>query len=770
MLKICNVTKDYRVGKNITQALKGISLEFNNKEFVSILGQSGCGKTTLLNILGGLDKSTTGEVYLNDISIKEYSSLKLDYYRNSVVGFIFQNPSLIKNLTVKENVEIALQLSGVKRKERKKLVYESLKKVNINQLSNKKVKLLSGGEQQRVAIARAIVNNPKIILADEPTGALDSENAKSVMEVLKELSKDYLVVMVTHNRELAEKYSTRIIEMLDGKVINDITKEKSLDKKEVIINKTRMPYKLSFLLSLKNLYSKLIRTILTAFAGCIGIVGVALVLSVSEGVTKYIDTVQTNALESYPIIIRSSSVMSSTGNVITNREEFPDNEIITITKTITNYEHISQIDQQFIDYLEQVDRDKYTIIDYTKTIKFKLLKKNQDSYQAVCLSYFTELVDDSQFLETQYDVISGKMPTEANEIALVVDSYNSVSASLLSALGIDYNKESYTFDEIKELTYRVIENDDYYYYSEEKDRYYAKGLSEYQTLYENSKIELKIVGILRENPNCSFPLYSSGIVYTKELTEKLLESANNSEIVKKQLEYGTEKRVLTGKPYEASESISSSMSIDYLYESDLVALGAVANVTRINIYSESFANRNYIERYIKDSNEYKASKNISYYDYMSGVSKDFATFIEILTKVLIIFALISLFVSSIMISIITYISVLERNKEIGLLRCLGARRIDIVKVFCSETVLIGLLSGVFGVILAYVLKNPINSLVEKIIRNNLSLNPLKESFVDYSIFTILLLIFGSIIITVLSGLIPAIIASFKQPAKVLKNE
>lgn len=770
MLKICNVTKDYRVGKNITQALKGISLEFNNKEFVSILGQSGCGKTTLLNILGGLDKSTTGEVYLNDISIKEYSSLKLDYYRNSVVGFIFQNPSLIKNLTVKENVEIALQLSGVKRKERKKLVYESLKKVNINQLSNKKVKLLSGGEQQRVAIARAIVNNPKIILADEPTGALDSENAKSVMEVLKELSKDYLVVMVTHNRELAEKYSTRIIEMLDGKVINDITKEKSLDKKEVIINKTRMPYKLSFLLSLKNLYSKLIRTILTAFAGCIGIVGVALVLSVSEGVTNYIDTVQTNALESYPIIIRSSSVISSTGNVITNREEFPDNEIITITKTITNYEHISQIDQQFIEYLEQVDRDKYTIIDYTKTIKFKLLKKNQDSYQAVGLSYFTELVDDSQFLETQYDVISGKMPTEANEIALVVDSYNSVSASLLSALGIDYNKESYTFDEIKELTYRVIENDDYYYYSEEKDRYYAKGLSEYKTLYENSKIELKIVGILRENPNCSFPLYSSGIVYTKELTEKLLESANNSEIVKKQLEYGTEKRVLTGKPYEASESISSSMSIDYLYESDLVALGAVANVTRINIYSESFANRNYIERYIKDSNEYKASKNISYYDYMSGVSKDFATFIEILTKVLIIFALISLFVSSIMISIITYISVLERNKEIGLLRCLGARRIDIVKVFCSETVLIGLLSGVFGVILAYVLKNPINSLVEKIIRNNLSLNPLKESFVDYSIFTILLLIFGSIIITVLSGLIPAIIASFKQPAKVLKNE
>ena len=770
MLKICNVTKDYRVGKNITQALKGISLEFNNKEFVSILGQSGCGKTTLLNILGGLDKATTGEVYLNDISIKEYSSLKLDYYRNSVVGFIFQNPSLIKNLTVKENVEIALQLSGVKRKERKKLVYESLKKVNINQLSNKKVKLLSGGEQQRVAIARAIVNNPKIILADEPTGALDSENAKSVMEVLKELSKDYLVVMVTHNRELAEKYSTRIIEMLDGKVINDITKEKSLDKKEVIINKTRMPYKLSFLLSLKNLYSKLIRTILTAFAGCIGIVGVALVLSVSEGVTKYIDTVQTNALESYPIIIRSSSVMSSTGNVITNREEFPDNEIITITKTITNYEHISQIDQQFIDYLEQVDRDKYTIIDYTKTIKFKLLKKNQDSYQAVGLTYFTELVDDSQFLETQYDVISGKMPTEANEIALVVDSYNSVSASLLSALGIDYNKESYTFDEIKELTYRVIENDDYYYYSEEKDRYFSKGLSEYQTLYENSKIELKIVGILRENPNCSFPLYSSGIVYTKELTEQLLESANNSEIVKKQIEYGTEKRVLTGKPYEASESISSSMSIDYLYESDMVALGAVANVTRINIYSESFANRNYIERYIKDSNEYKASKNISYYDYMSGVSKDFATFIEILTKVLVIFALISLFVSSIMISIITYISVLERNKEIGLLRCLGARRIDIVKVFCSETVLIGLLSGVFGVILAYILKNPINSLVEKIIRNNLSLNPLKESFVDYNIFTILLLIFGSIIITVLSGLIPAIIASFKQPAKVLKNE
>lgn len=770
MLKLVNISKEYKTDKAVTKVLKEISLEFGNKEFVSILGPSGCGKTTLLNILGGLDVATSGEMYINDISIKDFSNLQMDYYRNSAIGFIFQNACLVKNLTVKENVEIALDLAGVSKKERKSRVIEVLKKVKIEKLINKRVKLLSGGEQQRVAIARAIINNPKIILADEPTGALDTENSKSVMDLLKELSNEFLVIMVTHNRELAKIYSSRIIEMIDGRILSDTNTNNKIDDSKVIIKKTRMPYRLSILLSLKNIYSKLIRTLLTAFAGCIGIVGVALVLSVSDGVKNYIDAVQTKSLENYPIIIRSNTVVSSSGSVITNREEFPDNNIVTITNRVTNYEHISQINNEFIDYLKKVDKDKYTVIDFSRTIKFKLLKQNGESYQSIGLSYFNELIDDVDFISSQYDVIYGKVPTEANEIAIVVDSYNSVSAQFLNNIGVDYNKESYTFDEIMNITYRVIENDDNYYYDATGGRYRAKSTNEYKNLYENSKMELKIVGIMRENPNCSFPLYDSAILYTTKLTEYLLESAKNSKIVKDQLEYGYEKRVLSGQPYEKSDSLTSSTSVEYQYENDMINLGAVANVTRINIYSQSFADRTYLENYIKESNEYKNNRNISYYDYMSGVSKDFATFIEILTKVLIIFALISLLVSSIMIAIITYISVLERNKEIGLLRCLGARKIDIVKVFCSETMLIGVISGIFGVLIAVLVKSPINNLIETIIKNNLSLNPTNEQFIIYNSITILILVLGSIIITVLSGLIPAIIASFKQPAKVLKNE
>lgn len=770
MLKVKNIIKEYKVGNSKNRVLNDISLEFKNKEFVSILGPSGCGKTTFLNILGGLDIPTSGEVYINDICTKEFSALKLDYYRNSVIGFIFQNPSLIQNLTVRENVEIALQLSGISKRERKEKVSKILKKVNIEHLAKKKAKFLSGGEQQRVAIARAIVNDPKIILADEPTGALDSKNSKDVMDILKQLADEFLVIMVTHNEELANEYSTRIIKMFDGKIIFDVCKKTNNENKEVKIKKTRMPFKLSFSLSLKNLYSKIVRTLLTAFAGCIGIVGVALVIAVSSGVTEYIDKVQTSSLESYPVIIRSSTVVSSSGNIISNREEFPSDNVLTITNSITNYQHVSKINEDFVNHLQKLDKDKYTVIDYSKTINFKLLRENEKGIQSVSTSYFSEMIDDNEFMNTQYDVIYGKLPMEVNEIALVVDSYNSISASILSALGIDYERETYTFDEILNVTYKLIENDDFYYYDETNDRYRTRSISEYWNLYNNSKVELKITGILRENPNCNFPLYSSGIVYTSKLTNYILESANKSAVVIDQIKYGIEKRVVTGKPYVESESLTTSTTKEYQYENDLITFGAIAPVTRINIYSESFSDRNYIEQYIKESKEYKASKNISYYDYMSGVSKDFATFIEILTKVLIIFALISLFVSSIMIAIITYISVLERNKEIGLLRCLGARKIDIIKVFCSETVLIGLLSGIFGIILAVILKQPINNLVENIIKNNLSLNPFKESFVEYNVSTIILLIVGSVLVTLIAGLVPSIIASFKQPAKVMKNE
>ena len=770
MLKLEKVSKNYKVGNITTNVLKDISLSFENNSFVSILGPSGCGKTTLLNILGGLDKPTKGEVLINEQNTKDFGSRKLDSYRNSVIGFIFQNPSLIKNLTVKENVEIALHLSGEKRKERKRKIKEALKKVNIEHLINKKTKYLSGGEQQRVAIARAIVNDPKIILADEPTGALDSKNAVDVMDILKEISKEYLVIMVTHNEELAKNYSDRLIRMKDGVIVSDITNETSKVVKEVKIKKTRMPFRLSLMLSFKNLYSKIIRTVLTAFAGCIGIVGVAMVLNVSDGVTNYIEEVQTQSLESYPIIIRSSTVVSSSGNIIKNREEFPDNNIITITNSVTNYQHVSQISEEFVNYLELLDKDRYTVIDYSRTINFKVLKKEGNSVQSISTTNFNEMIEDMEFFETQYDVIYGTLPQKYNEIALVIDSYNSISASLLNSMGIDYQRESYTFEEIIENKYRIIENNDLYYFDAERNRFRSKITSDYLNLYLDSNLELEITAIIREKPNCSFPLYSSGFLYTTKLTDYLLESANNSDIVIEQRKYGLEKDVQTGYPYEDSEGLNSSLSKEYQYENDLISYGAIAPVTRINIYSQSFDDRNYIESYIKDSKEYKQSMNISYYDYMSGLSKDFGTFIEILTKVLVIFALVSLLVSSIMIAIITYISVLERNKEIGLLRCLGARKIDVIKVFCSETIIIGMISGIFGVILAYILRSPINTLIGNIIKENLSLNVYNKTFIEYNVKTIILLIFGSILITLIAGLIPAVIASFKQPAKVMKNE
>ena len=770
MLKLENIRKNYKVGKIETEVLKDISLEFGSNKLVSILGPSGCGKTTLLNILGGLDIPTSGNVYIEEQNIKNYSNRQLDSYRNSIIGFIFQNACLIKNLTVKENIELALHLSGVNRKERIKKVKEVLKKVNIQHLINKKAKYLSGGEQQRVAIARAIINNPKIILADEPTGSLDSKNASDVMEILKEISKEYLVIMVTHNEELSNIYSDRIIKIKDGKVVSDVNVKTVEKNNKLNIKKTKMPWYLSLNLSFKNLYSKIIRTILTSFAGCIGIVGVALVLTVSNGVTAYIDNVQTQSLQSYPIIVRSSTVVSSSGNILTNREEFPNTNYITVTNSVTNYQHVNQINNEFVSYLDNLEKEKYTVIDYSRTINMRILKKTDTSIKSISTSYFSEMINDYDFFNSQYDVIYGNLPKEFNEVLLVIDSYNSISASLLNSLGIDYQKEKYSFEEITKESYKVIENNDYYYYDSTNDRYKNKTSADYLDLYFNAKIELKICGIIREKPECNFPLYSTGILYTSMLTDYILESSNNSNIVKDQIKYGLEKDVITGRPYEDSESLTSNISKEYQYENDLITYGAVAPVTRINIYSENFEDRNYIENYIKESEQYKSSRNISYYDYMSGLSKDFATFIEILTKVLIIFALISLLVSSIMIAIITYISVLERNKEIGLLRCLGARKIDIVKVFCSETIIIGLISGILGIFLAITLKEPINSLIRNIITENLSLNTYGKNFVEYDILTMSLLIIGSIIVTVISGLIPAIIASFKQPAKVMKGE
>ena len=770
MIYVNNIIKDYKIGKKQQRALNDITLSFNDSGFVSILGPSGCGKTTLLNIIGGLDKPTSGFVKINDKSIEDFKDRELDAYRNSAVGFIFQDINLINHLNVYQNVEISLLLNGSKRKERKKIIDEALKRVGLGSFSKKKPSQLSGGEKQRVAIARAIVNNPKIILADEPTGSLDSKTSIEVMGILKELSNDYLVIMVTHNEELARDYSTRIIRLLDGKVFSDenvVSNEK--ENSEIKFKRTHLPLLASINLSFRNLLTKIARTLLTAFAGSIGIVAVALVLAVSSGVTKYIGEVQTKSLQNYPIIIRSSTVTSSSGSVYNNREQYPTGNTILVTKYVTNYEHVSQIDEKFVDYVSQINPDEYTLINYSRSVKMILITYHDGDYTRGSTSYFSEMIDSNNFMESQYDVVAGKLPTKYDELALVIDSYNSINANVLLGLGLDYTKEEFTFDEILGITYRYVSNNEYYYYDETNDRYRSKGYVD-AALYINSETELKIVGILRESPNCNYPLYDTGILYTSKLTDYIVKEANESDIVVAQKTYGTSKNVLTGQPFTEYSGVSSSQSIDYQYENQMINFASVAPVTRINVYSRTFEDRAKIEEYVKSYDEYRGMNNITYYDYMSSVAKDFATFIDILTKVLIVFGLISLLVSGIMISIITYISVIERYKEIGLLRSIGARKIDIMGVFCSETAIIGVLSGALGILFAYLLRLPINKLVGDIIKNNLSLQVSGTNFVEFKPLMIIILICGNILMTIIAGLIPAIIAAFKQPAKVLKSE
>ena len=770
MINLKNIIKDYKVGKKIQRALNDISIEFENNGFVSILGPSGCGKTTLLNIIGGLDKPTAGSVSVNGKDINEFKSKELDAYRNSSVGFVFQDINLINHLNVYQNVEISLLLGGLKKKNRHKLIMDSLVKVGLSKYAKKKPSQLSGGEKQRVAIARAIVNNPKIILADEPTGALDSKTSVEIMKILKELSDKYLIVMVTHNKELAKNCSSRIITMLDGQIDSDIIiEENKKSNDDYLMKKTHLPILMSINLSFRNLLTKIARTLLTAFAGSIGIVAVALVLAVSSGVTKYINEVQTRSLINYPIIIRSSTVTSSSGSVYANREQYPSSNTILVTKYVTNYEHVNQIDKDFVDYVSNINEDNYTVINYSKSIKMLLITEKSGEYTRASTSYFSEMIDSNSFMETQYDVIAGKLPTNYNELALVIDSYNSINANVLMSLGLDYTKEEFSFDEILGIKYRYISNNEYYYYDATNNRYRFKGFSD-ATLYDNSSTELKVVGILRENPNCSYPLYDTGILYSSKLTDYILDLSNESDVVITQKEYGKDLNVLTGKPFEEYSGISSSQTIDYQYENQMISFAAVAPVTRINIYSKTFENRNEIENYVKSYEQYKGMTNVTYYDYMSGVAKDFSTFITVLTKVLIVFGLISLLVSAIMISIITYISVLERYKEIGLLRSIGARKIDILGVFCSETAIIGIISGALGILFAYLLRFPINKLVGDIIKNNLSLSVGATNFVEFKTIIIFALIIGNILMTVIAGLIPSIIASLKQPAKVMRSE
>ncbi len=890
MLQLKNITKDYVLGDTKVKALRGVSMDFRESEFVSILGQSGCGKTTLLNIIGGLDRYTEGDLVIGGKSTKEFKSSDWDTYRNHSIGFVFQSYNLIPHQTVLSNVELALTLTGVSKQERRKRAIEALTKVGLADQINKKPNQMSGGQMQRVAIARALVNNPDILLADEPTGALDSETSVQIMEILKEISKDKLIIMVTHNPELAEQYSNRIIRLLDGKVVSDsnpyeravvepIKKEKKAKEKK--IKKPSMSFLTALSLSLNNLMTKKTRTFMTSFAGSIGIIGIALILAISTGARDYIAMVEENTLASYPITIEGETVdmtamMTALMKAQSEQEEAGENEIKSqnIMSNMINsmFTQIQSNDlQAFKAYLEGDGKeieDYVSDIKYSYTTQLNVYRTDKDgnnykvnpaqlfekmgmtsalSSSSAMMSTMAgsganvwgELLDNEKLLNEQYEVLAGRMPENYNEVIVMVNKNNKIADYSLYCLGlmddeelieavkkamkndvdsIDFESEqvTFTYDELLNLQFRLILNSDYYakengvWVDKSKDDIYMK------ELVDKSE-PIKVVGIVKPGENSIVSNDSSSVIgYTHALTEHLINKINDSEIVKEQ-KNNPDTDIFTGiefpkddepekkytmddiKAYiatlpldqqqeiggrlqqavqmgmteeqivDAFASYMPSNKTDATYDGNLLKLGVadISSPHRISIYPKDFESKEKIEEIIADYNEMvKALGNenmeIRYADLVGLMMTSVTTIIDAISYILIAFVAISLVVSSIMIGIITYISVLERTKEIGILRAMGASKRDVSRVFNAETLIVGFTAGVLGIGITLLLHLPANAII--------------GSFTDiYTICSLpwqgaVILIVISMLLTLIAGLIPARVAAKKDPVAALRSE
>ncbi len=867
MLKLKNIKKTYVSGDEKVEALKGINIEFRESEFVSILGQSGCGKTTLLNIIGGLDRYTSGDLIINGKSTKDFKDRDWDAYRNYSVGFVFQSYNLIGHQTVLSNVELALTISGVSRKERKQRAIKALEEVGLKEQIHKKPNQLSGGQMQRVAIARALVNNPDIILADEPTGALDTKTSVQVMEILKKISKDKLIIMVTHNPELAEKYSSRIIKILDGKITDDsdpIEHQKEEKQQDTKKKRTSMKFLTALRLSLNNLMTKKGRTILTSFAGSIGIIGIALILAISTGVQNYIDKVEEDTLSSYPITIEESTVdMSSlmqsmmgddTESNTENREERAYsadimNDMITTLSNKKQSNNLKELKKYLDDGNNEITKNSNSI-EYGYDLNINLYRADTDNgivrvnpstvmnafgmghmieaqNNSAMSSVFGssmmtntdicfEMRDNQQLLESQYDLVKGNWPKQYNEVVLVLKEDGRIDDYTLYSLGLkdqnelkdkwkavengeklDENQEStsYSYDELLNLEFKLLLNSDYYqkqnglWINKEDDEKYLKDKI-------NNAETVKIVGIIKQNEQSAVSTsVTSGIGYTKQLKEYVVEKSNDAQIVKEQKEnrdvnvfsgldfptddnttsmenLTTEQRLAMSKL--TSEEIAQMMETysankDASYEKNLQKLGAVDidTPTSISIYPKDFEAKDKISKAIDEYNQKqrddgKEENTISYTDIVGTMMKSVSQIINTISYVLIAFVAISLVVSSIMIGIITYISVLERTKEIGILRAIGASKKDISRVFNAETLIIGLISGLIGIGITVLLTLPINSMIYAVTGVKV------VTAVPFKAGVVLVLI--SMFLTIIAGLIPAKIASKKDPVIALRTE
>ena len=869
MLKLKQIKKEYLSGESKVEALKGIDIEFRKSEFVSILGQSGCGKTTLLNIIGGLDRYTTGDLIINGKSTKKFKDRDWDAYRNYSIGFVFQSYNLIPHQTILSNVELALTISGVSKKERKERAIKALEQVGLKEHINKKPNQLSGGQMQRVAIARALVNNPDIILADEPTGALDTKTSVQIMEILKEISKDKLIIMVTHNPELAEKYSTRVIKILDGVITDDsnpYTESENEEKVEAKSGRTSMKFFTALHLSLNNLMTKKGRTLLTSFAGSIGIIGIALILAISTGVENYIKKVEEDTLSSYPIIIEETtidmssmmeSMMGETQIEKTKKEEgkiYSSDIMDDMITTLSNKKENNNL-TELKKYLDEGNNEiinNSNSIQYSYDLSINLYKKdttngvvqvnpstvmsaigmgdvidaqNSSSMTDIMGSssmmmsntdVWTEMLDNEELLHSQYDVIAGNWPKQYNEVVLIVDSNDQISDYTLYALGLKDQKElkkkwqsiekgetveeseqtSYTYEELLNLSFKLILNSDYYkkenglWIDKKDDEDYMK-----QKIEEAE--EIKIVGIIRQNEESVATSMSGGIGYTKALKEYVINKSNEAEIVKEQKEnqdvnvfsglkfpteedegkfdynsLSTEQKLAMSKL--SSEQIAEMMETytankEASYEKNLKKLGAIDlnKPTSINIYPKNFEAKEKISEAIENYNKKqrddgKEENVINYTDMVGIMMKSVTQIVNTISYVLIAFVAISLIVSSIMIGIITYISVLERTKEIGILRAIGASKKDISRVFNAETFIIGLISGLLGIGITVLLTIPINSIIYAVTGVTV------HAMVPFNAGVTLVII--SMILTIIAGLIPAKMASKKDPVIALRTE
>ncbi len=787
-LKLDNITKTYRSGETVT-ALKRISLGFRENEFISILGPSGCGKTTMLNIIGGLDQYDSGDLVINGLSTKKYKGSDWDAYRNRSIGFVFQSYNLIGHQSVLQNVEIALTLSGVSPSERKKRAKQALIEVGLEKHLKKKPNQLSGGQMQRVAIARALVNDPDIILADEPTGALDSHTSVQIMEILKEIAKTRLVIMVTHNAELADEYSTRIIKLLDGEIQSD---SNPVDKSETMLvateekkklKKTSMSLWTATSLSFKNLLTKKGRTITTSFAGSIGIIGVALVLALSSGLSAYMSSMQTDTLSGFPITIGTTeqsfdmsgrNPMMGNQNATQSYKEFPDSdEIYRYDSEANTTTHTNILDEGYITYIEGIQDelpDAVNTISYQSGVNMNLLAKGGDTVVAYDTgrqgsmgamagmagmgrnSYWQEMPENKDFILSLYDLVGEKssLPAAANEVAIVVDEYNRINNGFFEKLGIK-EKDSYNVsDFVGKTLLKVVYNDDYY--TEQNGIYTPASASDYETLYHSdNNVALTVVGILRIKEDAASSYFSEGLVYTSDLTDLVVKNAKNSKIALSQID--SDNDVLTGAMFADDEA----------KEASLLSLGADTTPTGINIYPVDFEAKEKIKEYLDDYNVDKADEDqVIYSDMAETISDITGTLLDTVSYVLIGFAAISLLVSTIMIGIITYVSVIERTKEIGILRSVGARKKDISRVFNAETLIVGFTAGTIGVVLSYLISIPINAVIERLVNI--------EGIAVLSPVHAIVLIAGSMLLTLIAGFFPSRMAAKKDPVVALRTE